>query len=120
MPDVSAVPLSYRIVTLQLVTALSSAAVLLLVSVDQALAALAAGVVCILPGGHFAWRAERERSPGRMLGQGVVKFVMTLVLMVLTFAWIRPSALGFFATFGLMQAMYVLVPLKWAGKSSAR
>jgi len=93
---------------------------LLLLSPAQALAALAAGAVCIVPGGYFAWRSERERSAGRLLGQGVAKFVLTLVLMALVFASMKPPPLGFFATFVLMQAMYVLVPLRHADAARAR
>lgn len=114
------VPLSYRIVTLQLGTALAMAGALLLMSTAQALAALAAGAVCVVPAGYFAWRAERERSAGRLLGQGVAKFVMTLVLMALVFVWLKPPPLGFFATFVLMQAMYVLVPLRHADGARVR
>lgn len=105
--------------TLQLVTALVMAAALLLIAPEQSFAALLAGLVCVVPGAFFAWRSQRERSPGRLLGQGVLKFVLTLVSMALVFAWFVPPPLGFFATFVLMQAMYVVGPLGQADQPPA-
>ena len=112
-------PLSYRIVTLQLCTAVLMAGALLLVSMGQAVAALLAGLVCVLPGGYYAWRVESERSPGRLLGQGVVKSILTLVLMALVFAFLKPALIGFFATFVLMQLMYIVGPLGHMEKTRA-
>jgi F0F1-type ATP synthase assembly protein I len=105
------------IVALQLATSLMVAAGLALVDPAQAIAALLAGAVTVLPAGYYAWRARHERSPGRLLGQGVMKLVLTLVLMALTFAVFEPAPLGFFAAFVLMQAMYVVGPL-WFGWSA--
>ncbi len=101
-------PLSYRIVTLQVFTAVVTAAGLLLVSAEEAVSALLAGAVCAIPNGLFAWRAQVERSPGRLLGQGIGKTVLTLILMVVAFAVFKPRPLGFFATLGLLQLMYVV------------
>jgi hypothetical protein len=78
----------------------------------QTVSALAAGVVCVVPGAWYAWRATRERSGARFLLQGVVKFVLTIALMALGIVLLRPAPAGFFGTFVLLQAMYVLVPLK--------
>ena len=101
-------PLSYRIVTLQAFAAAVSAVCLLLLSVEEAQAALLAGAAGVIPGGYLAWRAQVERSPGRLLGQGMVKFVLTLLLMALAFAWFKPPPFGFFATLVLMQIMYIV------------
>ncbi len=112
-------PLPYRIVLLQLATSFVAAGALLLISPEQSLAALLAGIVCIAPGGYFAWRAQRERSPGRLLGQGALKFVLTLSLMALVFVLYKPPPLGFFATFVLIQAMYVVGSLRYPGGSQS-
>lgn len=104
-------PLSCRIVAFQLGTALVIGAGLLPLDVEQARACWLAGAVTVIPGGYFAWRAQTERSPGRLLGQGVMKSLLTIVLMALVFATLKPPAAGFFVTFVLMQMMYVLVPL---------
>jgi F0F1-type ATP synthase assembly protein I len=99
-------------------TSLVVAAGLALVDNSEALAALMAGVVCVIPGGYFAWRATVERSPARLLGQGVMKFLLTVTLMALAFAAFQPAPLGFFAAFVLMQTMYVLGPVVFAAFGS--
>jgi len=104
------------IVTLQLMTSLVVAAGLALVDNSQAMAALLAGAVCVVPGGYFAWRATVERSPARLLGQGVMKFLLTLTLMALAFVVFRPAPLGFFAAFVLMQTMYVVGPVAYGAR----
>ena len=105
------------IVMLQLMTSLVVAAGLALVDNSQAMAALLAGAVCGVPGGYFAWRATVERSPARLLGQGVMKFLLTLTLMALAFVAFRPAPLGFFAAFVLMQTMYVVGPVVYGTRS---
>lgn len=105
------------IVALQFMTSLVVAAGLLLVDNSQAFAALLAGVVYTAPGAYFAWRAVAERSPGRLLGQGMMKFLATLTSMALAFVTFRPAPLGFFVTLVVMQTMYVFGPLacdRWA------
>lgn len=105
-------PLPYLIVTLQLVTSLVVAAGFALADKSQeSAAALLAGAVCVVPAGYFAWRSQRERLAGRLLGQGLMKSVLTLSLMALVFAAYQPAALGFFSAFVLIQAMYVIGPL---------
>lgn len=104
-------PLPLLIVVLQLMTSLVVAAGFALAETTQARGALIAGLVCVLPGGYFAWRATAERSPGRLLAQGAMKFLLTVTLMALAFAVFRPAPLGFFTAFVLMQAMYVVGPL---------
>ena len=105
----SSLPL--RVVALQLGSALVLAAALALVDPRQAGAALLAAAVSVVPGGSFAWRATKERSPGRLLGQGMMKFVLTVTLMALVFAVFKPPAAGFFSALVLMQLMYVVGPL---------
>jgi F0F1-type ATP synthase assembly protein I len=103
--------LPLMIVALQLSSALVVATVLFLVDASQAIAALLAGAVVVLPNGYFAWRAGVERSPGRLLAHGMMRFVLVLSLMALVFAVFQPAPLGFFSAFVLMQAMYVAGPL---------
>jgi ATP synthase protein I len=104
----SNVPLSYRIVTLQVATTLFVGMALLYWNAADAVAALTAGLVCVLPNGYFAWRANHERSPRRLLGAGVARFVGTMVLMAVAFATIKPSPLGFFGMFVLLQIVHVV------------
>jgi F0F1-type ATP synthase assembly protein I len=72
----------------------------------------------VVPGGYFAWRAVAERSPARLLGQGVMKFLLTITLMALVFAVFQPAPLGFFAALVLMQAMYVVGPVAFGAGNS--
>ena len=103
--------LPYRIVTLQLLAAVVAAAGLLIWDGSQAFSALLAGAVCLIPGVFFAWRAVVERSPAKLLSQGVFKFALTFALFAACIALFKPAAAGFFGTFALLQAMYVLGPL---------
>lgn len=103
--------LPYRIVTLQLLAAVVAAAGLLIWDGSQAFSALLAGFVCLVPGAVFAWRADVERSPAKLLRQGVFKFAFTLLLFAVAIAVFRPAAAGFFGTFALLQTMYVVGPL---------
>ena len=101
-------PLSYRIVTLQVAAACIAALALLWWSASEAVAALTAGVVCVLPNGYFAWQANRERSATRLLAAGAMRFVGTVMLMVVAFATIEPAPLGFFGTFIVLQVVHVV------------
>lgn len=104
-------PLSYRIVILQLVVTLVAASFGLLWDTGQSLAAVLAGIVCVVPGGVFAWRASTENSPRALLLQGFAKFAVTIALMAMFIIWLRPAVLGFFGTFIVLQTMYVIGPL---------
>lgn len=116
-------PLSYRIVTLQVATALVLAAGAFLWGKlwgrpdgSDAVGALAAGVACIVPNGYFAWRANRERSARRLLGAGVAKLVGTVVLMAVAFATLGPSPAGFFGTFVALQIAHVVGAARMAAE----
>ncbi len=106
-----ALPLPYLIVALQLATSLVAAAGFVLVDTSQAIAALMAGAVFIPPAAYLAWVMQRERAPRRLLFQGLMRFLVTVTLMAVAFAWWRPPALGFFSALVLMQLMYVAGPL---------
>jgi F0F1-type ATP synthase assembly protein I len=113
----------FRIVVWQLVATLAVSAVLFLweypggdrtaplMGVPHTVSALAAGMACVVPAGLYAWRASVERSATRFLLQGVLKFVLTLVLVAAFIVVLKPAAAGFFGTFVLLQTMYVIVPL---------
>lgn len=103
--------LPWMVVALQATTSLVMAAGLSLVDNSEARAALLAGAVCVIPAGYFAWRATAERAPGRLLGQGAMKVLLTLTSMALVFELFEPAPLGFFGTFVAMQTMYVVGPL---------
>ena len=100
-------PLSYRVVLLQLAAGLAAAGGLFFWRPADALGAIYATAVCVLPNGYFAWRAHKERSPSRLLGAGVAKFVCTAGLMVAVFWLLHPAPLGFLGVLVLMQLAHV-------------
>ena len=101
-------PLSYRVVLLQLVVGMGIAAALLVWSSEDALGALWATAVCVLPNGFFAWRAQRERLPSRLLGAGALKFFSTVGLMILVLWWWQPAPLGFLGVLVVMQVSHAV------------
>jgi F0F1-type ATP synthase assembly protein I len=109
--------LPLTIVALQVASAVVVATGLSLVDASQAIAALLAGAVVVLPNGYFALLAKPERSPGWLLAHGIMRFLLTVTLMALAFAVFKPAALGFFSAFVLMQAMYAVGPLLLGSRS---
>ena len=85
----------------------------------EAGAALLGGASVAVPAAWFAWRASRERSPQKLLGFGVGKFVSTCALLAAAVVVFRPPPTGLFVTLFACQLAYVLVPLL-AGKASQR
>ena len=99
---------SARIILFQAMLALVIGAGMMLVSIEESLAALAAGAVCLVPNAYFAWRTSMERSPARLLAQSVGKVVVTLSLMAAVIVVLRPAPMGFFTAFVAMQLTYLL------------
>ena len=110
-PQALKVPLPHRIVLSQLLLCAIVAAGLLVWDGSQAVAALLAGVSCVVPGALYAWRVTVERSPAKLLSQGAIKFALTLALMAVCIIAFKPAAAGFFGTFALLQLMYVVGPI---------
>lgn len=54
------------------------------------------GVTILLPNAFFAWASTRRRSGGWLLVQGVVKFLLSVVLMAIVFRYLNPDPLVFF------------------------
>lgn len=55
------------------------------------------GVAILLPNAFFAWASTRRRSGGWLLAQGVVKFLLSIILMAIEFRRFSPDPLAFFA-----------------------
>ena len=104
-------PLTYRMVVTQGCAVLVTAVALVPVGREEAWSALLAGAVSVTPNALFAWQSERLRSPGRLVAFGVLRFVLTLVLLGMAIALLRPAPLGFFGAFVLGQLAFVLAPL---------
>ena len=107
-------PLSYRVVFFQLAVGMVGAGGLSIWSSQEAFGALVATVACVLPNGLFAWRVHGERSPSRVLGAGVLKFIGTAGLMILALWWWQPAPLGFLGSLVTMQVAHA-VGSAWLG-----
>lgn len=89
-----------------------SALAFALIGWDQALAALLAGA-CVCSPGIFVARqfiappataeAELAVGEGKTIGAAMAGLIATLILMGCVFAFLKPPALGFFATLALTQ-----------------
>ena len=101
-------PLPYRTVALQAAVGLLLVLVALAWDGREAVAALVATIVSVVPNGYFAWRVSRERAAAGLLTAEVVKIVATIALMGLAFATMELPPLGFFATFGVLQLVHVV------------
>ena len=101
-------PLSYRVVLFQLAVGLVIAGALWIWRSGEAVGAVLATGVCVLPNAYFAWRAQHERSPARVLGAGALKFFSTVGLMILALWWWRPEPVGFLGALVVMQVTHAV------------
>lgn len=61
----------------------------------------------LLPTTYFAWLQRRTLNATRILLHGVIKMILTVVLMAVCIVKVGIDPLGFFVTFALMQLSYV-------------
>jgi ATP synthase protein I len=109
-------PPVYRIVVLQLILTLISAALAWLHSDVAAYSAILGGLACALPNAYFVWRASRYTG-ARMAVQMLKsfyqaeswKFVLTALCFGVIFQHVEPlNVLALFATFATVQLGHVL------------
>jgi F0F1-type ATP synthase assembly protein I len=66
-------------------------------------------VFCVLvPTMYYAWRQASSHNATRALAHGVIKTVLTIVMMVVCIAVIGIEPIGFFVTFAIMQFGYLV------------
>ena len=112
--------LSFQVVSAQaLITLAAVVSFALFWSSGQAAAAALGGLSVAAPAAYFAWRADRERSPQKLLGLGVGKFVSTCALLAGAVVLFKPPPAGLFVTLFACQLAYIVVPLM-ADKSVSR
>ena len=97
---------AYRIVVFQLGIGLICSVVFSLVSISAGTSALMASACVVLPTAYYAWVQARVRSATRILLHGVLKMILTVVLMAVCIVVFGIEPLGFFVTFGLIQLAY--------------
>lgn len=65
-------------------------------------------LACVLiPAGYYAWVQARTLNGPRLLFQGVMKMVLTMLGMAVSVVVFGVEALGFFVTFAVMQLGYL-------------
>ena len=69
----------------------------------------AAGVMCtFLPNGLLAWQQKRAVHAARLVMQSVTKWVVTMMLMALSFGAVGADPISFFVTFVIAQLSFVV------------
>lgn len=69
--------------------------------------AVMATITVILPALYFVWFQARTFNAARALAHGVMKMVLTVILMAVCIVWIGIDPTGFFVTFVAMQLGYL-------------
>lgn len=75
------------------------------------LSALGALLATGVPSLYYAWVVQHSLSATRLLLHGVLRMVLTLMLMALGIVLFKVEPVGFFVTFALIQLAY-LVPIQ--------
>jgi len=112
------VPLPFRIVVAQCIATGVLALLWLLLTPGDALASVLAGVAVIIPNALFAWRvasagagANAVDEARRLVGSGIAKSLMGVVLLIAMFVAYRPEPVAFFVTLIGVQAIHWIAPL---------
>ena len=120
VPSAGSISLVCAIVVAQVAIAGVVVCLMALLSVEQAVAALWGAAVCVLPTALFARAAGSRRGARRLLAYGVAKSAVTMALMALCVAGLRPPPLGFFAALAAVHLAYAIVPLMNAAPRRSR
>jgi len=99
--------LASRVVAIQAWIGLACSVVFLFVSVASARSALLALVASLFPCAYYAWVQSRTFSATRLLMHGVLKTLLTAVLMAVAIVAFNIEPAGFFVTFAVMQLSYL-------------
>lgn len=105
----------YRIVVAQALLGALSAAALLIISPAQAHSALLAAGCIFFPTAYYAWVTSRTLDASRLLAHGVMRMVLTGVLMAVAIVSVGIEPAGFFATFCVVQLAYLAPGRKTSG-----
>ena len=98
-----------RIVVAQALIGLVCAAIFMVSQASQGRAACLALGSGLVPSAYYAWTMARINNPTRLLMHGVLKTLLTLVLVGVSIVVFTVEPLGFFVTLAVMQLAY-LVP----------
>ena len=93
-----------RIVLLQCL--LGGICTLIFLVLGQARSALLATVCVVVPTLYYAWVQARTYNATRILAHGVMRMLVTAMLMAVSIVVVGIEPVGFFVTFAVMQGAY--------------
>lgn len=88
---------AFSVIAVQVSAIAASGLVMMLWGLPSSVSMVLGGVAILLPNAFFAWASTRRRSGGWLLVQGVVKFLLSIILMAIAFRHFSPDPLAFFA-----------------------
>ena len=88
---------AFSVIAVQVSAIAASSLVMMLWGLPFSVSMVLGGVAILLPNAFFAWASTRRRSGGWLLAQGVVKFLLSIILMAIEFRRFSPDPLAFFA-----------------------
>jgi F0F1-type ATP synthase assembly protein I len=103
----------FSVVAVQAGLIASLAGVLFVVSLPLCEAALSGGLSVLVPNAWFAWASTRRKPGGWLLVQGVVKFVLAIVLMAVALKSLSPDPLGFFSGVLVALVAHAAASFRW-------
>ncbi len=106
-----------RIVVVQALLGAVCSAGFFVLSAALGTSALLAVLSSCLPSAYYAWVQARTFNATRLLLHGVLKMLVTFVLMAVCIVQVGIEPLAFFVTFLVMQFAYLTRPAGAAGNS---
>ena len=84
---------------------------LLFVGTAQSLAAMLGGGSVVLPNAWFAFRMDRTRRAGAILGLGILKIVLVVACLALVLILFEPEPVGFFTALSVALLVQIIGPM---------
>lgn len=84
---------------------------LLFVGTAQSLAAMLGGGSVVLPNAWFAFRMDRTRRAGAILGLGILKIVLVIACLALVLILFEPEPVGFFTALSVALLVQIIGPM---------
>ena len=84
---------------------------LLILGTEQSLAAMLGGGSVVLPNAWFAFRMDRTRRAGAILGLGILKIVLVIACLALVLILFEPEPVGFFTALSVALLVQIIGPM---------
>jgi F0F1-type ATP synthase assembly protein I len=100
-----------RLVIIQVASVFVIVLGLLFVGTAQSLAAMLGGGSVVLPNAWFAFRMDRTRRAGAILGLGILKIVLVIACLALVLIVFEPEPVGFFTALSVALLVQIIGPM---------